>query len=148
LRGPNLWSRHTAVEAIVSCAEHERSITALPGFEARLRALFPGMGALRVKPEEASLAHVLEAATLALQTQAGCPVTFSRCTATVDAGVYQVVVEYSEEPVGKQALDAAEKLIRQAMGETDATGFDSDATIHALRELDEDIRLGPSTGSI
>jgi cyanophycin synthetase len=146
LRGPNLWSRHTAVEAIVTCAEPERALTTLPGLEARLRALFPGMGALRVKPEKASLAHVLEAATLALQTQAGCPVTFSRTTATVDAGVYQVVVEYSEEKVGRLALEAAETLIRRALGED--VLFDCDATLHALRELDEDIRLGPSTGSI
>ncbi|MFO1338666.1 MAG: cyanophycin synthetase [Burkholderiaceae bacterium] len=147
LRGPNLWSRHTAVEAIVTCAEHERSLATLPGFEARLRALFPGVGALRRKPEEASLAHVLETATLALQTQAGCPVTFSRVTQTVDPGVYQVVVEYSEEKVGRQALEAAESLIRAALAEAGAA-FDSEATIHALRELDEDIRLGPSTGSI
>ena len=42
LRGPNLWSRHTAIEAIVACAPHERALTTLPGFEARLRALFPG----------------------------------------------------------------------------------------------------------
>jgi len=148
LRGPNLWSRHTAVEAIVTCTESERALSTLPGFEARLRALFPGLGALRRRPEEASLAHVLEAATLALQTQAGCPVTFSRCTATVDAGVYQVVVEYSEEKVGRQALEAAEALIRSALAEEGVAPFDCDTTIHALRELDEDIRLGPSTGSI
>ncbi|MBP7914968.1 MAG: cyanophycin synthetase [Vitreoscilla sp.] len=148
LRGPNLWSRHTAVEAIVACDEHERALTTLPGFEARLRALFPGLGALRLKPEQASLAHVLEAATLALQTQAGCPVTFSRTTQTVEQGVFQVVVEYSEEPVGRQALEAAENLLRAALGENGADGFDSDAVIAKLRELDEDIRLGPSTGSI
>jgi len=46
LRGPNLWSRHTSIEAIVACAEPERSIDQLPGFEARLRALFPAIGAL------------------------------------------------------------------------------------------------------
>lgn len=148
LRGPNLWSRHTAVEAIVSCSEPERALSALPGFEARLRALFPGLGALRLKPENASLAHVLEAATLALQTQAGCPVTFSRTTQTVEPGVFQVVVEYSEEKVGRQALEAAEVLIRAALAEEGAAAFDCDATLHALRELDEDIRLGPSTGSI
>ena len=26
LRGPNLWSRHTAIEAVVSCDESERSL--------------------------------------------------------------------------------------------------------------------------
>ena len=37
LRGPNLWSRHTSIEAIVSCTEDETSVTDRPGFEARLR---------------------------------------------------------------------------------------------------------------
>ena len=47
LRGPNMWSRHTAIEAIVHCNEIEQSIANLPGFEARLRAIFPSIGALR-----------------------------------------------------------------------------------------------------
>jgi len=33
LRGPNLWSRHTAIEAIVKCSEAEQDITKLGGFE-------------------------------------------------------------------------------------------------------------------
>lgn len=41
LRGPNLWSHHTSIEAIVTCTSEEESIDALPGFETRLRALFP-----------------------------------------------------------------------------------------------------------
>jgi cyanophycin synthetase len=146
LRGPNLWSRHTAVEAIVTCTPEERALTALPGFEDRLRSLFPGLGPLRRQPEQISLAHVLETATLALQAQAGCPVTFSRTTATLDEGVYQVVVEYTEEDVGRQALAAAEALIEAAR--TPGAEFDADARIAALREVDEDVRLGPSTGSI
>ena len=69
-----MWSRHTAMEAVVHCTEAERAISGLAGFEGRLRALFPGIGALRA---EMSLAQVLEQAALALQAQAGCPVTFS-----------------------------------------------------------------------
>ena len=42
LRGPNLWSRHTSIEAVVTCDEPELSIANLPGFEARLRERFPG----------------------------------------------------------------------------------------------------------
>ena len=147
LRGPNLWSRHTAVEAIVSCAEHERSLVDLPGFEARLRARFPGIGPVPAGAQrgDVSLAHVLEAATLALQSQAGCPVTFSRTAATVETGVYQVVVEYSEEDVGRLALQLAEALIRAALDDGE---FDVTAAVERLREIDEDVRLGPSTGAI
>jgi cyanophycin synthetase len=119
----------------------------MPGFETRVRAFFPDVGALRhsgyVGP--VSLAHVLEAATLALQAQAGCPVTFSRTTETVEPGVYQVVVQYSEEAVGREALACAQQLINAAL----ARGtFDVNAAIARLRELDEDERLGPSTGNI
>ena len=147
LRGPNLWSRHMAIEAVVACDESERAIRRMDGFEARLRALFPAIGALH--PEggdgDISLAHVLQTAALALQAQAGCPVTFARTTATTDAGVYQVVVEYSEEAVGRQAFEDAQQLIQAALGQGT---FDADKTVAALRELDEDERLGPSTGSI
>ncbi|MES2613087.1 MAG: cyanophycin synthetase [Pseudomonadota bacterium] len=147
LRGPNLWSRHMAIEAVVACDESERAIRRMDGFEARLRALFPAIGALH--PEggdgDISLAHVLQIAALALQAQAGCPVTFARTTATTDAGVYQVVVEYSEEAVGRQAFEDAQQLIQAALGQGT---FDADKTVAALRELDEDERLGPSTGSI
>nr|WP_315230522.1 cyanophycin synthetase [uncultured Albidiferax sp.] len=147
LRGPNLWSRHTAVEAVVACAESEQAIAQLPGFEVALRALFPAIGPLRPHLEHGSvsLAHVLEAATLALQAQAGCPVTFSRTAATEQIGIYQVVVEYSEEAVGRQALELAQALIRAALNHT---AFDKDAAIHQLRETDEDERMGPSTGAI
>lgn len=147
LRGPNLWSRHTALEAIVTCTEAERSIDALPGFEPRVRSLFPAIGALRpggyVGP--ISLAHVLESAALALQANAGCPVTFSHTGVTLEPGVYQTVVEYSEEAVGRLALELAQALVHAALNET---GFDVDAAIAQLRDLDEDERLGPSTGAI
>lgn len=147
LRGPNLWSRHTAIEAVVSCEPQERQIESLDGFEARVRKLFPSMGALRPdgRPGQISLAHVLETVALALQAQAGCPVTFSRTAETVEAGTYQVVVEYSEESVGKKAFDQAIALVEAALkGEA----FDIQAALAELTELDEDVRLGPSTGSI
>ena len=147
LRGPNLWSHHTSVEAIVACTPEEESIGALPGFETRLRARFPQLGQLQPLGHDDTipLAHVLEIAALDLQAQAGCPVTFSRTTATVESGIYQVVVEYSEEDVGRLALELAQQLIQAAR--VDAP-FDLQAALTQLRDLDEDVRLGPSTGSI
>ncbi|WP_153116725.1 cyanophycin synthetase [Rhodocyclus tenuis] len=147
LRGPNLWSRHTAIEGIVSCSEEERSLAQLPGFETRLRERFPEIALLQPssQQETVAMAHALEFAALGLQAQAGCPVTFSRTTATIEAGIYQVVVEYSEEAVGRLAFDLALELCRAAAADTP---FDLDDALARLRELDEDIRLGPSTGSI
>jgi cyanophycin synthetase len=147
LRGPNLWSRHTAIEGIVACDADERSISQIPGFEARLRARFPEIEFLQPAPElnAITLAHVLESAALGLQAQAGCKVAFSRTVKTVEAGIYQVVVEYTEEAVGRMAFEMAEALCKSALHDTP---FDVQAALAQLRELDEDIRLGPSTGSI
>ncbi|MEO7494371.1 MAG: cyanophycin synthetase [Massilia sp.] len=147
LRGPNLWSHHTSVEAIVSCSPDEECVNALPGFETRLRARFPGMSPLQPTGHNDTIpmAHVLELAALGLQAQAGCPVTFSRTTATLDRGVFQVVVEYSEEAVGRLALELAQQLCASVVEDS---AFDLDGALDQLRELDEDVRLGPSTGSI
>jgi cyanophycin synthetase len=147
LRGPNLWSHHTSVEAILTCTPDEECVGNLAGFEARVRARFPALSPLQPTGHDDTIpmAHVFELAALDLQAQAGCPVTFSRTTSTVERGVYQVVVEYSEEAVGRLALDLAEQLLQAA---ADDTAFDVDAALAQLRELDEDVRLGPSTGAI
>ena len=44
LRGPNLWTRHTAVEALVRCEGDELDLSSRPEFETHLRQLFPGLG--------------------------------------------------------------------------------------------------------
>lgn len=147
LRGPNLWSRHTSLELIVSCTPEECAIESIDDLETRLRSRFPAVAHLqpRRRNTPVSLARVLELVTLGLQAEAGCPVTFSRTHATVEPGVYQVIVEYSEESVGRMALELAEALVGAAL---DDLPFDLPSSLARLRELDEDIRLGPSTGAI
>ena len=147
LRGPNLWSHHTAIQSVVSCTEAECAIESMEGFEVRLRARFPEIRPLQPTGHDASvsMAHVLELAALDLQAQAGCPVTFSCTTPTVEARVYQVVVAYSEEAVGRLALELAQSLCESAASDTP---FDLNHALTQLKELDEDVRLGPSTGCI
>ena len=147
LRGPNLWSHHTAIQAVVTCTTVEWAIADLAGFETRLRARFPEISPFQPigTDDTVPLARVLELATLGLQAQAGCPVTFSCTKPTTEAGVFQVVVEYSEEAVGRLALELAQSLCQSALNDTP---FDLAAVLHQLRELDEDVRLGPSTGSV
>ena len=144
LRGPNLWSRHTAVEAIVSC---DASDMLVAGLEQQLRRTFPAIGLIRSSSPEQPLclAHALEKITLALQVQAGCHVTFSRTTPTQEAGTYQVTVQYSEEAVGRRALTLAQDLCHAAQN---GHAFDVEAALAELRDLDEEERLGPSTGCI
>jgi cyanophycin synthetase len=147
LRGPNLWSHHTAIEAVVTCTPEENYIGTKNGFQSRLRDRFPDIRPMRSigNDDSVPIAHVLEVAALDLQAQAGCPVTFSRTEPTTEPGVYRVVVEYSEEAVGRVAFDWAQKLCLAAQHNTP---FDLNSALHQLRELDEDQRLGPSTGAI
>ncbi|MBI5618725.1 MAG: cyanophycin synthetase [Gammaproteobacteria bacterium] len=146
LRGPNLWGRHTAIEALVTLAPDEQGLPDA-AFEHRLRALFPGVGGLHhvANHERLNLPRALELGALVLQAQAGCPVAFSRTTPTIEPGVFQVVVEYTEEAVGRLAFEIAEALCAAARQDT---AFDLQGAVTRLRELDEELRLGPSTGSI
>ena len=156
LRGPNLWSRYTALEIEVRCTAAELGLERIPSFEGTLRSLFPGVGELRAPGYTGplTLAHVLEATLLALQAQAGCPVSFSLTSLTPITGVFQVVVEYSEEDVGRLALKMSQQIVTHALNlstgpiAVQANAPDVPAMLAELRELDEDNRLGPSTGSI
>ncbi len=147
LRGPNLWSRHPSIEAIVTCTPAECALPVDSAFEKELRRIFPALGHLEGPHpgQPASMAKALEKITLDLQAHAGCPVTFSRTTPTQEPGVYQVVVQYTEEAVGRLAFSWAEKLCNAAQ---DQTAFDLHQALAELRDLDEDVRLGPSTGAI
>ncbi|SFN90194.1 cyanophycin synthetase [Nitrosospira briensis] len=147
LRGPNLWSRNTAIEAIVSCGATECLIGEIPGFPVRLRDRFPQIDLLQSgSPHEpGTMAHVLERVALGLQVEAGCVVTFSKTVPTLEAGIYQVIVEYSDEAVGRLAFDLAETLCNAA---NEDAPFDLNDAVARLRELDEEIRLGPSTNAV
>jgi cyanophycin synthetase len=147
LRGPNLWCRQTAIEAVVSCTEAESVIRDMDVFETRLRARFPDIDILKPPGQDRpnSMAHSLAYAALRLQNQAGCPVTFSRTSPLAEPGMYQVIVEYSEEEVGRLAFDLARALCVAAL--LDAP-FDLADALARLRDINEDVRLGPSTGSI
>jgi cyanophycin synthetase len=71
-------------------------------------------------------------------------VTFARTTPTVDAGVLPGGRGIQRGSGGPQAFEDAQRLIRPPW----ARAFDAEAAIAHLRELDEDERLGPSTGAI
>src|SRR5690242_14945867 len=147
LRGPNLWSRRTAIEAVIYCNDQEGSIGRNREFLRHWYQCVP-----RADPFQPSshygaiaLAHLLERATLGLQIQAGCPVAFSKTIQTLEAGTYQIIIEYSEEAVGRLALHLAQNLCDAAACNLP---FDLADAVGQLRRLDEEIRLGPSTNSI
>ncbi|MGE5191752.1 MAG: cyanophycin synthetase [Deltaproteobacteria bacterium] len=153
LRGPSIWAKCTALEVSVDMGEMKFPVREIPGFEARLREWLPSLyqpaAPTGEKPDAApgslTLAHILERAVAALQALAGAPVAFSRTVAATEPGVYKVVVEYLEEDVGRSAFETARSLLEAAVHDRP---FDVVAAVAKLRTLDQQIRLGPSTGSI
>ena len=148
LRGPNLWSKNTSVEALVFCEENERVYDRFANVEMRVRSLIPSIGAFRATGLELSqltLAHFLAKVALRLQVEAGSPVTFFHVADNLKTGYFRIVVQYEEEKLGMAAMEKAFELVSAALrNET----FDTAAAIAELHEVYEDNKLGPSTGSI
>lgn len=147
LRGPNLWSQRTSIEAIVTCSSEEFTPDEIPKFIARLNERLPGVNLLQSgqQPASVTMAHILEIVTLALQKRAGCSVNFAHTVQTSKTDTYRVIVEYTEESVGRLALELSQELCIAAM---DDTPFDLVDALHRLQEMDEEVRLGPSTSAI
>ncbi len=142
LRGPNVWARFPVLEVVLDLsALRDRPVDAIPGFAERLRAHLPSLGGV----EEPDPARGLGLATLELQRLAGSPVAFLGERATGETGVVKVAVEYEEEAIVREALESARRLCLSAL---DDSPFDQEAEVARLKEIAEDVRLGPSTRSI
>jgi len=112
LRGPNLWSNQTVLEALAS---------------------FDG-------PEPLLQAQRLARRVLELQVAVGCQVSF--CEARpVSERQCRLIIQYVEEEVAKRALELA---LRHPL----STPVQEVRDLPTLRALAEEVRLGPSTGSI
>lgn len=148
LRGPNLWSKNTSMEALVFCEENERLYDRFANIEMRVRSALPGIGSLRATGFEQSniaLAHILSRAALRFQVEAGSQVTFAHVADNITTGYFRVVVQYEEEDLARAAFEEAHQLILAALAGDD---FDANSAIERLKEIYEDCKLGPSTGSI
>lgn len=160
LRGPNYWSvrRPKLIQMKLDLEEMEQQPTNLiPGFRARLEALLPSLyehrcsegvpGGFFSRVEEGTwMGHVIEHIALEIQTLAGMDCGFGRTRSTGEReGVYYVIFNYMEEDAGVFAAKAAVR-IAQALIAGEAYALEHD--IQQLREIREDTRLGPSTGSI
>ena len=159
LRGPNYWSirRNKLIQLKLDLEELEHKPTnAIPDFLERLSALLPSMYSHRCSEDKEGgffhrvaegtwMGHVIEHIALEIQTLAGMDTGFGRTRGTGNTGEYYVVFSYMEEDAGVYAAKASVK-IAQAL--TDGVEYNLDADIQAMREIREDTRLGPSTGSI
>jgi cyanophycin synthetase len=159
MNGPNYWSirRHKLIVMRLDLEDmEERPSHTIPGFAERLEAMFPTMYAHECsenKPggffsrvrEGTWMGHIVEHVALEIQTLAGMDVGFGRTRSASERGVYNVVFSYMEEKVGIYAAKAAVEIV-QAL--SDGRPYDLAADIQRMREIREDERLGPSTGSI
>lgn len=159
LRGPNIWSitRKKLIQMRLDLEGlEEKPTNKIPGFRERIEALIPSMidhrcsegckgGFFQRVDRGTWMGHVIEHIALEIQTLAGMDVGFGRTRETKTPGVYNVVFNYIEEKVG---LYAAEAGVRIAEALIEGVPYDLQADIKMMREIREDVRLGPSTGSI
>jgi len=157
LRGPNVWAGFPVLEAWVDLREwKDTSSEMIPGFNERLMQGLPTLidhrcsvgergGFLQRLQRGTYLAHVLEHVALELQSLAGREIGFGRTRETSAKGVYLVVVKYHDETLARAALDTAHQLVMAAVHGAD---FDAAAAVTRLRELAQDVCLGPSTRAV
>jgi len=159
LKGPNYWSirRHKLIQMKIDLEQMEEKPTnTIPGFRERLEKTLPSLyehrcselipGGFFLRVEEGTwLGHVIEHVALELQTLAGMDMGFGRTRTTGKKGEYFVVFDYMEEEAGVYAAKAAYRLVEALANEKD---YNFDEDVQKLREIREDTRLGPSTGSL
>jgi len=159
LRGPNIWSvrRKKLIQMRLDLEDMEQKPSNLvAGFADRLEAMFPTMyehrcsegvpgGFFQRVRRGTWMGHVIEHIALEIQTLAGMETGFGRTRETKSPGIYNVVFSYTEESVG---LFAAESAVRIAEALISGEEYDVQADIMRMREIREDVRLGPSTASL
>lgn len=157
--GPNYWSirRHKLIVMLLDLQEmEERPSNTVPGFLERLKAMMPSLyehrcsedceGGFFIRVEEGTwMGHIVEHVALEMQTLAGMDTGFGRTRESDKKGVYHVVFSYIEQKAGEYAAKASVDLVQAIIDNKD---FDLESAIQTLREIREEVRLGPSTGSL
>jgi len=159
LKGPNYWSvrRDKLIQMKLDLEDMEqRPTNSIEGFRHRLEKAFPSLyehrcsegepgGFFKRVDEGTWMGHVIEHVALELQTISGMDTGFGRTRSAGQEGVYYVVFSYIEEDAGVYAARASLRIVQALI---DGTDYDMAPDIQQLREIREDTRLGPSTGSI
>lgn len=164
LRGPNYWSGYWKKLIIVrlDIGEYEDKPThKIAGFYERMNAVMPSLrthgcsyqeegGFLRRIEEGTWAGHAIEHFALELQTLAGMDTGYGRTRETDERGVYNVVFSYMEEEVGRFAGRAAVRLFLDLAEDKplDEITANIASDVQEMREIREDVRFGPSTGSL
>ena len=160
LRGPNMWTYHPVIEVWVDIGDLEDYPSNLiPGFYERLVKAVPSLvehrcsygetgGFLKRVEEGTWPAHILEHLTLELQNLAGIPGGFGKARDGDRRGVYKVMVSAINEEVTLTALKYARDLYLALAQDNKDCVAEVQNIIESLRDLGDDLLLGPSTACI
>jgi cyanophycin synthetase len=160
LRGPNMWSYNPALEVLIDIGDLEDYPSDLiPGFYDRLCKCLPSLhehrcsygepgGFLKRVEEGTWPGHILEHLTIELQNLAGIAGGFGRARDGGGRGVYKVIVSATEEAVTLKAFTHARDLLLTLIKDNGDAIEQRTQIIEDLRELSDDLCLGPSTACI
>jgi cyanophycin synthetase len=150
LRGPNLWSDDTLLEVTLLVDSPLLTPAMLGSLRGAMTKELAAMTQSIWDQSEASESHHGEAVLIAelcaaFQRLAGCEISLPSVHELVPGGKYRILVEYQEEEVGRRALKLACDLLASARTEK---LIDVAPATKGLRDFNQSVRLGPSTGAI
>lgn len=164
LRGPNYWSGYWKKLVIMRLDigdYEEKPSDKLKGFYDRMVEVLPTLenhgcsygepgGFLKRVTEGTWAGHIIEHFALELQTLAGMETGYGRTRETGEHGIYNVVFSYHEEEVGRYAARASVRLFLALAENKDLEEIKAEIAedIQKMREIREEVRFGPSTGSL
>ncbi|HVF29933.1 MAG TPA: hypothetical protein VNA22_03135, partial [Pyrinomonadaceae bacterium] len=164
LRGPNYWSgywKKLIVMRLDIGGYEDNPTDKLDGFYDRMKDVLPSLishgcsyqeqgGFLRRVQEGTWAGHVIEHFALELQTLAGMDTGYGRTRETDERGIYNVVFSYHEEEVGRFAAQTAVRLFLDLAEDKPIAELRAQIAtdVQRMREIREDVRFGPSTGSL
>ena len=157
IRGPNMWCWVEVLEALVDIGElEEYPADKIPGFYDRLVHKLPSLiehrcsyeergGFLKRVEEGTWPVHIMEHLTLELQGLAGFAGGFGRARESTTTGIYKLIVATPHQEVTRQAIYYARDLLLALIQDRE---YDVQANIEHLKEMIDDLCLGPSTSCI
>jgi len=159
LNGPNYWSirwRQLIVMTLDLEELEELPTNRIPGFHERIKSLLPSMithqcsegveGGFFIRVHDGTwMGHVIEHIALEIQSLAGIEAGFGRTRGTGKHGQYHVVYAYGTPQAGKYAGYAAVRIAEALVA---GTPYDIQVDVERIRELWEEEKLGPTTGTI
>lgn len=154
LRGPNVWARCAVLQA--AFRPPSSPVQPRTGFAGRLRQLTSPLGS-SAQPAIAAaegwvtagdgkgLAQAVARLALAIEVTTTCKVSFCSVSPASEGDAFLLAVEIEsveDQDIARQCLAAAHAVCRAAVEDSP---YDFNSELERLKELGEDILLGPNT---